>query len=319
MEIPESYILQKLFSCCSDALYRRDTSTYNASCPVCREGTSAGKKKRLFYYVKTKSFYCFNCNRSWPAIGWISQVCNLSTREIFNEINTGGNLRTDITSRINIADIKRKVAILPHDSINLYNEQQLIRYKDNRYIQLALETIKARRLDTAINKPKNYYISLTDYSHKNRLCIPFYDINGDIVYYQTRSLDDSLPKYLSKPSNKELYGLNNIKGECSYLFIFEGPIDAMFVQNGVGATGLNLTKHQQDILNTYPLHKKIWVTDNQHLDDAAKEKTDSLLKAGLSVFIWPSIFNVKDINALAVLLRQDSISHEFLIKNTVNL
>lgn len=318
MDIPESYIIQKFFSCAVEPTYRKDTGTYNAGCPICKEGTSLGRKKRLFFYTKTKSFFCFNCNKSWTPLMWISEACKISPKDIYNEIRNKSS-HIDITDRLYSTARTRKEHTLPYDSINLLDSLQVSRCSNNEYVQAALHTIKHRRLDTAINKSKTYYLSLTDYTHKNRLCIPFYDREGNIVYYQSRALDSSLPKYLSKVGEKEIYGINNIDSECDYLFIFEGPIDAMFVKNGLGVTGLNLTNKQQKTLSQFPLFKRIWVTDNQYLDVAAKEKTDNLLNAKMPVFIWPKNINVKDFNALAVFLKQDFISHKFILKHTVNL
>jgi GDP-L-fucose synthase len=53
-------------------------------------------------------------------------------------------------------------------------------------------------LDRAVNRTSNLYISLSDFIHKNRLCIPFYDRNKKVVFYQSRSLDNTNPKYLGK-------------------------------------------------------------------------------------------------------------------------
>lgn len=319
MEIPEPYILQKLFSCATNVSFRRDNQTYNASCPICKEGSSAGKKKRLFYYTKTKSFYCFNCNKSWMAFKWIMDACNMAARDIYKEIDSETN-KSDITSRIfNPTLSKKEHNTLPYDSISIEEPLHLLKYKDNNFFKKANSLLLERRLSTAINRPKKFFISLTDFKHKNRLCIPFYNLNGDIIYYQTRALDGSTPKYLCKYGEKELYGISSLKAECNYIFIFEGPIDSMFVVNGVGVLGLNITQHQQDTLNRFPFHKKIWITDNQNIDQAAKEKTEVLCKKKTPVFIWPKNINVKDFNELAVLLKQDSISHEFIIKHTINL
>ena len=40
----------------------------------------------------------------------------------------------------------------------------------------------------AINRPNNFYISLNDKVHKNRIVIPFYDDNRKIIHYQTRTI-----------------------------------------------------------------------------------------------------------------------------------
>lgn len=315
MHIPEAYVIQKLFSFAKDPTFNRLTNQYNAGCPKCKEGRSFGRKKRLFFYVKTNTFHCFNCNITWNAYKWLTDVCRLTYNEIEEDL-LNQNYRVEKT--LPTIFYKNNIAeYLPKDSINLSDDIQTKYYKDNIYVQKALELIKIRKLNTAINKPKSFYISLTDNIHKNRLCIPFYDIKKNISYYQTRCLDNTSPKYLSKLNDrKKIYGIDNINKDIDYIYIFEGPIDSMFVQNGIAITGLNLTKQQEEDLSAFPFHKKIWVLDNQNIDLAAKEKTDSLISKKESVFIWPSNIKCKDFNELSILLNQSSISHKFILKNT---
>jgi hypothetical protein len=71
---------------------------------------------------------------------------------------------------------------------------------------------------------------------RNRLhgFVDDYDENGKIIFYQTRAIykkDETPAKYLSKVGgNKSIYGISNIDQNIDYLFMFEGPIDAMFVK-----------------------------------------------------------------------------------------
>lgn len=316
MQLPEAYIIQKLFSFAHSPTYHKSSGQYNAGCPVCKEGRSNGKRKRLYFYTKTNSFYCFNCNKGWTALSWIKEAGRLTTSDIQHEI-LHGNYRVDLTSNIFNSRREYSSQTLPLDSINLNDQTQLHHYADTDVVHTALNTIKERKIDIAINRPKAFYLSIKDFTHKNRLCIPFYNIHNEIVFYQTRSLDGSNPKYLSKlNAEKSLYGINNIDQDIDYIFIFEGPIDAMFVKNGVAATGLRLTENQQKELNQFPFHKKIWVPDNQNTDEAAKQKTDELLLSKSSVFIWPPNIKCKDFNDLAIMLNQDQISHKFILNNT---
>lgn len=316
MQLPEAYIVQKLFSFAQSPTFHRSSNQYNASCPICKEGKSTGRKKRLYFYVKTKTFYCFNCNKSWSALAWLQEAGKLSLREIKEEIQSS-NYRVDITNNIFTAKKQTHQHTLPHDSINIFDKKQTEHYSHSSVLNDAVLFVEKRKLQTAINRPKSLYLSLTDFIHKNRICIPFYNTQNNICFYQTRAIDGSNPKYLSKlNSEKSLYGINNIDPSIDYIFIFEGPIDAMFVKNGVAVTGLNLTDNQIKQLNAFPLHKQIWVPDNQNIDEAAKQKTDELLKNNSSVFIWPKNFKCKDFNELAIMLNQDSISHKFILKNT---
>lgn len=316
MVIPETYVLNKFYSYAIDPTFRKHDGTYNAGCPVCREGKSLGKKKRLFYYPKTNTFHCFNCSRTWSAYSWIQTTSGLSRDEIFSEIQSKTN-SIDVSKKLKVTKkSSKKVLTLPYDSINLFDDIQQKYYGSNVYFKKALNYIKDRRIEVAINKPSSLYISLTDFYHKNRLCIPFYDRNKKISFYQTRSLDNTEPRYLGKEgADKTLFGIDNINNDLNYIFIFEGPIDAMFVKNAVGTAGLTLSDLQKTQLNEFPFHEKIWVLDNPAFDLAAKEKTEQLLRRKEKVFNWPDKMPYKDINEMAIFEELDEIPYDIFVKN----
>jgi hypothetical protein len=203
-----------------------------------------------------------------------------------------------------------QVPVLPQDSINLFDKEQQEFYRDNRIVLKCLELIKTRRLDTAINRSQSLYTTLTDRVHLNRLIIPFNDSNNKIVFYQSRTVlpDDERPKYLSKVnSERSIFGIERIDTKLEYIFITEGPIDAMFVKNGVALAGINesssknFTPLQKQQLRAFPLFQIIWVLDNQANDSASRTKTKKLLDLGEKVFIWPKSFsNYKDINEYCI-------------------
>lgn len=291
---------------------------YNAGCPVCKEGKSLGKKKRLFFYPKTQSFYCFNCSRSWSALYWIAEVSNSSLEEIKQEALTDSDSEEILLNVKNTSNYKRKNLDLPYDSINLNDLVQLSYYKSNNIIQNCISYIKERKLDVAINKCPNYFISLKDFTHKNRLCIPFYD-GKKIQFYQTRCLDGSNPKYLSKSGGeKSIFNINNIDTDLEYIFLTEGPIDSMFIKNGVGLAGLNMTDLQKKQLSKYPFHKKIWILDNPKLDTTAKERMRELLLKGESVFRWNVGCGYKDLNEWCVKEQLNGIDYNIIVNSTIN-
>lgn len=323
MKIPETYVLNKFYAYSGDPEFKKFENTYNAGCPVCKEGRSWGSKKRLYYYPQSNSFYCFNCSRSWNALNWLCEACGMSPDEIYGEI-TDNKHSFEITKKIKFKDEtkpKKPISDLPHDSINLFDDVQFNFYKNkSKYVSIAYEYIKSRKLDVAINKPNSLYISLTDFYHKNRLCIPFKDTNKKIVFYQSRSLDSSMPKYLSKlGSDKSLFGIEKVDNDLEYIFIFEGPIDAMFVKNGVAAAGLTLTKNQSKQLLEFPFHKKIWVLDNPKFDKTSEEKMKKMISNNETVFLWPSDMNSKDFNEYAVSKNYNQIDHNLIVENSLNL
>ena len=235
-----------------------------------------------------------------------------------------GDNQTTVNLDFDIPLPTKKLPSLPDDSINLSDPTQLEFYKTNDIVKTALAYIKSRRLNTAINKC-NFYISLKDYTHKNRLVIPFLDTEGNFIHYQSRRLFewDEKPNYLTKfNSDKSIFGIDRIDAVLDDVFIFEGPLDACFVRNGVAVAGINEGHHrftpiQLEQLEELKLFNKIWVLDNQWVDKAARLKTQVLLEMGECVFIWPEKFKrFKDFNEICVYLGKDEISHAFIRKNS---
>lgn len=316
MRIPETYVLNKFYAYSYDPTFRKHDGTYNAGCPVCKEGKSLGKKKRLFFYPESNTFHCFNCSKTWSAYSWITKVCNLTKEELDYEIATN-DFSLDVEKKLTNTPIKKKdLPDLPYDSINLFDDIQKEYYSNTPIFQKALLYIQERKLDVAVNKSPNLFISLTDFLHKNRICIPFYDLNKHIAFYQTRCLDNSIPKYLGKKGyDKTLFGIERIDPNIPAIFIFEGPIDAMFVKNGVSAAGLNLTEAQEKQLASFPFHEKIWVLDNPKFDKTSVEKTKEFVRSKQKVFKWKDTMPHKDFNELAMFNDINEIDYKVILES----
>lgn len=327
MLLNEDYVVSKFYQHAGSPRYNRLSKSYNACCPTCREGNSWGKKRRLYYIPRKNLIFCHNCGLSMRPVKWVQSVGNMTYVEVMKENGNFARVEVEL-ERVEKEPVNIIIESLPRDSINLFDRQQTEFYKDNFYVNKALEIIKSRRLDTAINKPKSLWISLTDPIHKNRLVIPFYDVNDNIVHYQSRTIVErkgkTYPKYLSKQnSEKTLFGINNIDEQSKYVFITEGPLDACFLKNGIAVAGINesrgdtLTKKQQDQLAKFPLHEAVWVLDNQRIDNASKKKTAMLAKNGFKVFLWPEeLKKFKDINEVCIAAHTDSIPEKFILKHT---
>jgi len=327
--LPQEYIIQKFYQYAGYPKFKKITNTYEAGCPICREGTSWLKKSRCYYIVEKNAICCHNCGWYGKPLKWIQEVSNQTYDEILKEVRTYDIIPTDISQEEESLDISKITHKLPLDCINLFDQHQVDYHRNNSIVQKALELIKNRRLNTAVNRPNSLWLSLTDRVHKNRLIIPFYDEKGNIIFYQSRTIisqpNDKLPKYLSKINGeKSLFNLNKIDTDYDYIFIFEGPIDAFFVQNGTAVAGIQENSNntfsslQQTQINNFKLSKMIWVLDSQWLDNASKTKTQRLINAGETVFIWPEKIGklYKDFNDACIAANIDEISHKFILSNS---
>lgn len=319
--LPQSYVIQNIYTYCKRPIYRKYQSSYNAECCVCGEGSSAGRKRRLFYFVNDRYFYCFNCSRSWQEMSWLQEVTKRSYNEILTESRSYDNT-LDIIKQSNVdATPVLNVPYIPVDSVDLCDASQVDYYKgttQENILNNVLEYCNKRRLFTAVNRPKTFYISFNDKVHSNRLIIPFYSANNKIESYQSRSLNgDEFPKYLTKYGEKCLYGENNISADIPYIFIFEGPIDSMFVKNGVAVGGAALTEKQERFLKTCIGYEVIYVYDNDKNNVEMEAKIQKLIKQNKRVFVWPKEFRkYKDINEICCNLQLDEFPYKFIVENS---
>ena len=324
MIIPEEYVVQKFYQHAGYPKYTKSTNTYTGGCPVCREGRSWGRKSRLYYIPKDYVVCCHNCGWYSNPVDWVIEVEKITYKDILKQIESY-EYEYGIPE---VKDVKPTITYeLPKDCINLFDRTQLSYYKDNSVVRKAAETIIKRRLNTAINKPKSIYTTITDYTHKNRLVIPFNDKDKKCIFYQSRSLYDEpdKPKYLSKQnSEKSLFNYDQVSSSSEHVFITEGPIDSFFIENSVAVAGIQehsystFTETQKNQLDRLFLTQQVWVLDSQWQDTASLNKTKTLLKQNCCVFIWPRDVGrrFKDINDMCVYFKVDHISKEFLIKNT---
>lgn len=324
--VPEQYVIQTFYRCVSFPSYNKYTNVYNGSCPFCREGKSYGKKTRFFYIPEKELAFCHNCGYSRKTFNFLLDVTGKPFNELITEIK---NLDyTEVPVVEEKPEVKPVTKSLPDDCINLTDKNQIEFHKNNNVVNICLDFIKSRRLDTAVNRPTTYYLSLVDKVHKNRLILPFYDTNGDIIFYQTRTLleKDSFekPKYLSKVgAEKSLSGIHNLDLYHDNVYIFEGPIDSYFIKNGLAICGIQedsertFNELQTKQLSQLTTFKKIWCLDNQWNDNASLKKSQILVDKGEQVFIWPEEFKrYKDLNEICIKFGRDSINPELVIKNT---
>lgn len=330
MQIPESYIIEKFNTYNYRPKYNRHNNTYQAGCGICREGKSLKTKRRCFYIPKSNTIFCHNCGWSSNTLNWILHVTGKSFKDIANEVKEFVPDLEDILKENKDIPVDIECKTLPDNSINIFDESQVEYYKTNRILLKALKIVNDRRINSAINKPKQLYLSLTDRDHKNRLVIPFRDFEGNIVFFQSRSITkhdlDNKAKYISNiGAQKTLYGVDQLDYGIDTVYIFEGPINSFFCKNGIAVGGITkgdfmlTSKQQQQMTALKGMFKKfIWCLDSQWIDQTALDKSIKLLETGNKVFVWPKKYGTKfkDFNDICISNKINEIGHAFIQKNT---
>jgi DNA primase len=166
-------------------------------------------------------------------------------------------------------------------------------YTDNEYAKAIIVNRKILEAPFIPHDWKFFYDSKT-----NRLVIPWIR-DGEMVYYQSRAIIKSPEKYLfPKNTEKDVFGLDTFDESVPYVFYSEGVFDAIWTKNCLAIGGLNLSKHQAEVVEnrTCLVDHHVYFPDNQWLDHSARDATIKCVKAGKQVFIWPKEFKQKDVN-----------------------
>lgn len=317
MKLPQDYVLSILNQYSRKVQFIRATNSYRASCPWCREGDSWGKKTRLNWYINNDVFVCYNCHKASTSLFFVKEITGQNYSEIIKESKTYDYCSINMINEEDEIE-KIKTPTLPHNCINLSDPVQLKYYASDKQVQTVMRYIKNRRLDKAINST-TFYLSLTDFLHSNRLIIPFRNSDNKINFYQSRALySHQNPKYLGQLNQpKAVFGLEHIDINLDYLFILEGPIDSMFVKNGISMAGLKMSEFQRELLSPYQFHKKIWILDNELDHPDVYKKNMDLVDQGERVFVWPKHYKeYKDLNELCCKLNINYINPDFFIQNS---
>ena len=140
--------------------------------------------------------------------------------------------------------------------------------------------------------------SSLDYDEE-RLIIPFFSPLGKMYGYQGRLISPDSPRELRYISimidelQPKIWGWNNVDFNRPY-YVVEGPLDGMFLENGLATAGGKISQELLKINGN--IDNAVICYDNEPRSPHTVDKTWKAVQSALHVVIWPSDFQPKDIN-----------------------
>tara|TARA_E500000081_G_C6103286_1_gene338685 strand:+ start:260 stop:1069 length:810 start_codon:yes stop_codon:yes gene_type:complete len=131
------------------------------------------------------------------------------------------------------------------------------------------------------------------YDHP-RLVIPFYDVSGNLFAFQGRAFGKEQPKYITiklDENKQKIYGLERINYQQE-IFVVEGPIDSLFIDNSIAAAGADLKSLRTDINNV------TYIFDNEPRNKEIVKRMYEAVERDYKIVIWPDTITQKDINEI---------------------
>ena len=129
----------------------------------------------------------------------------------------------------------------------------------------------------------------------------------DLIFFAFSTISDE---------NSKFFGIDNVN-EDKKIYVVEGPIDSMFIENAVATADSNL----ESITDVLDKSKVVLVFDNEPRNKEIMKKMEHAIDNHFNVVIWPEWIVEKDINEMVLNggFSPDEIQ-DFISKNTfVNL
>jgi hypothetical protein len=93
----------------------------------------------------------------------------------------------------------------------------------------------------------------------------------------------------------KVYGLDTVDLDRT-TYVFEGPIDSMFVPNSIATAGGEMIS----ALKGFDKRNLILIYDNEPRSPETKKKIDKAILNGYNVCIWPDNLEHKDVNDMVL-------------------
>ena len=302
-----SYIDQKYINLCTSRVEKfkkvRD-NLWNFRCPICGDSRKHKNKARGFVYRKKASFFykCHNCGVGLTFNNFLKHIDRgLYTEyrvEKYKEGETQGNTPIPDKSPFKFEAPKFDKSMNKHlDNLSKFSDLEeghpALSYVQNRKIpkehwdKLYLAD-KFYEWSNSIFPEKFKSINI-DYP---RLVIPFFDKSGEIFAYQGRAFGKEEPRYITLKivSEKEkIYGLERINYD-SHVYVVEGPLDSLFIDNCIAVAGADL-----NLLELSPNSTTV-IYDNEPRNKHTVERMFKSVDKNYHVVVWPQDLKQKDIN-----------------------
>ena len=270
----------------------------NHSCPYCGDSQKDKLKARGYHFVYKDSyvFKCHNCGHSTSLGKFLEEHSSTLYKQwVMEKFGRREKRKTPLPEMSFKPEFKS-------DPLKGYTKAE-----DN---EISLTYLMRR------NIPKKHWkdiyfvensqsLSSLNYKYNRRvlgndprLVFPFKDRQGNLVGVTGRALNDSQLRYLTLRFDDDkpfIFGLNKIDFNKP-LYVVEGPIDSLFLDNCIAVAGSDFSK----ITNEIPKTNTTIVFDNEPRNKEIIKKMNSIAELGYKVCIWPETIKEKDINDMVL-------------------
>ena len=284
---------------------RKKDDLYNFRCPICGDSHKNKTKSRGYVFRKKNDYFymCHNCGISTTFYNFLKQVDPNLLKEYQLERYKNGETGNNNYPKPEFEEFKTEKPTFKK-SLELPSIESLPE------AHFAKNYVQQRRIPETVWSQLYYAEDFAAFIqtlgiekeglHKDdkRLVIPFYNAEKELVAVQGRSLGESKLRYITlklHDDNKKVYGLDRIDTD-ELVYVVEGPIDSMFLENAVATADSNL----ESIVDTLDKSKVVLIFDNEPRNKEIVNKLEHAIDNHINVVIWPEMMEEKDINDMVL-------------------
>lgn len=303
---------------------KKKDDLYNFRCPFCGDSQKNKLKSRGYVYRKKNDYFfmCHNCGASTTFYNFLKQVDETVLKEYALERYKNGETGNNNYEKPKFEEAKTSKPVFKK-SLNLPSIDSLPE------AHFAKVYVTSRKIPEAFLSQLYYAEDFAAFiqslgiekdltKNDKRLVIPFYDAEKNLIAIQGRALGESKLRYITikiHEDNHKVFGLDRIDQD-KMIYVVEGPIDSMFIENAVATADSNL----ESITSIYDKSKVTLIFDNEPRNKEIIKKIDEAIEKHYNVVIWPEMIESKDINDMVLEGFSPDEIQDIISKNTfVNL
>ena len=294
---------------------RKSDNLYNCRCPICGDSKKNKFKARGYVYdVKNSLAYkCHNCGFS----GGIGKLIEQVDPHLYNQYKLERYKEKDNRQSNTATKFVYKPDFSEYQKDTLDNVKRI---KDLPFFSNPVQYIVKRQIPMEIARELCYVDNIQKLEdlfpeYKNRLIgkeerilIPCYTRDKKLIGLTCRGINNDRLRYVTIKAIKDhplVFGLDKVDISKT-IYVLEGPIDSMFVDNSISVGGSDFKR----IANFAAKDMYTIVYDNQPRNKELLSIMERSIDDGYKVVIWPEHIKEKDINEMILAgMSKDEVFH----------
>lgn len=315
-----------LISVYLDQFKQQSSELFNFRCPICGDSKKNKFKRRGYLYAfdDVVAFRCHNCGAGMSLANLIKHFSvDLWKRYCFERFYNGEKRTPQQRAKDDAPSTPKPAHENNNDESALSGWSSIAELPEThpakRYVQgRRIPEVRHSGLYYTSDLRQLYrkiprYVDRVPGLPETALLIPFFDDSLELTFIQARVLDPNAKKryqtFQVKEGGSKLWGLDQVDWN-KLVWVFEGPIDAMMVDNGIAVAGGSLPVEIK-YLNEKCHEGFVFVFDNDYKSNfEVFHHFRKSIEAGVPVVFFDKKFTYKDVNEAI----QDGWTREGLLK-----